>query len=290
MPASSLKCLPGGMPAVGESNFMVNVHTAGEDPTIDSTPERADRGQRQPPDANATVALWGNFGPVIIDGDSTTAVAVGFPLNSTGPITWESGGRVGRRRVIPGRQRPRQCYDGRERDGDGSKHLRQRPVRQQRCDTLLRRCPGYRYAYGQMANYYTVKPSSSNAVFTSSLWIDSISNWDFRVDVAWNSASDLNLTLVNENAYHNPTEAWASVLDVTSEGSVDLPGTHPNGTIDVNSGTGPLAGFPTAASRMCIHDRRRGAPCKCEAPDWLTAQSERILRFRRMAVDLCQII
>jgi hypothetical protein len=91
-------------------------------------------------------------------------------------------------------------------------------------------------------------------VFTSSLWIDSISNWDFRVNVSVNSASDLNLTLVNENAYHNPTEALASVLDVTSEGSVDLPGTHPNGTIDVFFGHGATSrisygGFENVYSR-----------------------------------------
>ncbi len=242
--------------AVGESNFMVNMHAAGENTTIDSTPKNVQTVVNvDPPDANATVALWGNFGPVIIDGDSTTAVAVGFPLNSTGPITqgieadvWVEGASSlvvndhGNVTTAENVTVTDQSISGSGLFGNSGVTLYYGGV--QGIDILA----------GQMADAYTVKPSSSNAVFTSSLWIDSISNWDFRVNVSVNSASDLNLTLVNENAYHNPTEAWASVLDVTSEGSVDLPGTHPNGTIDVFFGHGATSrisygGFENVYSR-----------------------------------------
>jgi hypothetical protein len=74
--------------AVGESYFAVNMRAAGQTTTIDETPKNVlTVANADPPATQSSVALWGNFGPVIIDGNSATAVNVGYPLNSTGPVT-----------------------------------------------------------------------------------------------------------------------------------------------------------------------------------------------------------
>lgn len=72
--------------AVGESSFSVNMHAAGATTTIDETPKNVVTTANAEA-ANASVALWGNFGPVNINGNASTAVNIGYPLTSTGPVT-----------------------------------------------------------------------------------------------------------------------------------------------------------------------------------------------------------
>jgi hypothetical protein len=75
-------------PAPSVSYLTVNMQAAGQTTTLDQTPKNVLTVVNvDQPATNASVALWGNFGPVIIDGDSTTAVTIGYPLSSTGTIT-----------------------------------------------------------------------------------------------------------------------------------------------------------------------------------------------------------
>ena len=229
---------------VGESYFTVNMHAAGEYTTIDSTPKNVQTVVNvDPPDASAKVALWGNLGPVIIDGTSSTDVTVGYPLNSTGSVTrgieanvWVEGASslvVDNRGNVTTAENVTvtdQTISGSGLFGSSGVTLYYGDV--QVIDILA----------GQMADSYVVTPSSLNAAFPS-LWIDSDSNIDFCVKVTVNSASDLNLTLVNENAYHNSTEESASALSVyvSSHGAGYPTGTYPNGTIDVMFEDGPTS-------------------------------------------------
>src|SRR5262249_46252200 len=74
--------------AIGESYFTVNMHAANETTTLDQTPKNVlTIVNVDQPATNASVAVWGNFGEVLIDGNSTTGVNIGYPLNSAGPIT-----------------------------------------------------------------------------------------------------------------------------------------------------------------------------------------------------------
>ncbi len=74
--------------AAGESYFTVYMHAAGDSATIDSTPKNVQTTvNAQAADTNAYVALWGNFGPVVIDGNASTGVSIGYPLASTGVVT-----------------------------------------------------------------------------------------------------------------------------------------------------------------------------------------------------------
>ncbi len=79
---------------------------------------------------------------------------------------------------------------------------------------------------GQLADGYTVMPSSPNAVFTSNLAIDSNSYMAFHVNVYVDSASNhLNLSLSNAKSQDH------AVLHLLSNGSVQFTG-PPNGTVD----------------------------------------------------------
>jgi hypothetical protein len=63
----------------------------------------------------------------------------------------------------------------------------------------------------QLADGYTIAPSSANAVFFGTLTISFTSSWAFHVNVDVNAASDLNLTLFNQRPQ-------LGVLDVTAIG------------------------------------------------------------------------
>jgi hypothetical protein len=216
--------------AVGESYFTVNMHAASETTTLDQTPKNVVTVVNvDPPATNARVALWGNFGPVIIDGDSTTGVNIGYPLNSTGPITSgieanvtveggeflvvNDGGNVSTFEQV---RVTEQTISGSGLFGSSNVTLEYGGINEINIVT------------GQLANGYTVAPSSPNAVFNSILNIDSNSYMAFHVNVSVNSASHLNLTLFNGK----PQQDHA-VLDVTSTGgSLDFSNTFPNGTVD----------------------------------------------------------
>jgi hypothetical protein len=221
--------LDGADAAVGESYFTVNMHAANETTTLDQTPKNVTTVVNvDPPATDASVAVWGNFGPVIIDGDSSTVVNIGYPLASTkiitsgieADVTVEDAASLvvnnsGNTSTFETVKVTEQTISGSGLFGNSDVTLRYGGLKV--VDILA----------GQLADGYTVAPSSPNAVFTSHITINSESYWAFHVNVNVNSASHLKLTL--DNLHRN-----LGVLDVTSNGGfVDLPGTHPNGRIDV---------------------------------------------------------
>ncbi len=222
--------------APGESYFTVNMHAAGENTTIESTPKNVQTVVNVDPlDANAKVALWGNFGPVIIDGDATTGVFVGYPLNSTGSVTrgieanvWVEGAWY---LVVDDRSNvtTAESVTVTDQSISGSGLFANSGV-----TLYYGGVEGIDIYAGQMADTYAVKPSSWNVVFPS-LFIASYSNSDFCVNVFDTSESDLDLTVWNENVHDNPNEVSASTLNVwvSSDGTEASTNTYPNGTIDV---------------------------------------------------------
>jgi hypothetical protein len=214
--------------AVGENSFTVNMHAAGETTTLDETPKNVlTVALADPPAANANVAVWGNFGPVLIAGNSSTGVSVGYPLNSTGVVTRgieanvtvenasylvvNDSGNVSTDEFVTVTDH---TIGGTGLFGNNAATLSYFDIGQ--IDLLT----------GQLRDGYTVAPSSPNAVFTSNINLFSNSNIAFDVTVDVNAPSHLNLSL-------NNLHRQLGVLVVNSNGGVDLPGTHPNGTIDV---------------------------------------------------------
>jgi hypothetical protein len=204
------------------------MHAASERTTLDQTPKNVTTVvNADPPATNAIVNLWGNFGPVIIDGDSSTGVSVGYPLASTGTITSgieanvtvegasylvvNNSGNIGTFENVTVTE---QTISGSGLFGNNGVTLRYGGI--QVVDILT----------GQLLDNYTVAPSSPNAVFNSNIDIFSNSYMAFNVNVDVNAASHLNLSL-------NNLRPQLGDLVVKSNGGVDLPGTHPNGTIDV---------------------------------------------------------
>jgi hypothetical protein len=214
--------------AVGENSFTVNMHAAGETTTLDETPKNVlTVANAQPSATNANVALWGNFGPVLIAGNSSTGVSVGYPLSSTGTITQGIEANVtvenasylvvndsGNVSTFENVLVTDHTISGTGLFGNDAPTLSYFGIGL--IDVLT----------GQLADGYTVAPSSPNAVFTSNIDIFSNSYWAFHVTVDVNAASHLNLSLDN-------LHPQLGVLVVNSNGAVLLPGTHPNGTIDV---------------------------------------------------------
>jgi hypothetical protein len=219
--------------APGLNSFTVNMHAAGEATTIDQTPKNVETVVIVESSAtNAQVALWGNFGPVLIDGNSSTGVGVGYPLASTGTITSGIEANVtvenasylvvnnsGNTETFEQVKVTEQTISGSGLFGNSSVTLEYSDI--QGIDILT----------GQLADGYTVAPSSPNAQFTSNISIFDPFSTAFHVTVDVYSASHLDLTLVNERPQND------AVLVVNgNDGDVRMPGTFPNGTIDVAYG------------------------------------------------------
>jgi hypothetical protein len=195
--------------APGLSYFTVNMHAAAETTTLDQTPKNVVTVVNvDPPATNAYVALWGNFGPVIIDGDSSTGVSVGYPLNSTGSITSGIEANV----TVEGAS-----YLTVNNTGNTSA-FENLTVTDNTISGLFANS-AVTLEYGGIPSIYILAGHSSMTIFSNS-------SMAVQVDVDVNSASPLNLTL-------NFRAQDQAVLDVTSTGTVHLPGTLPNGTIDV---------------------------------------------------------
>jgi hypothetical protein len=223
--------------AVGENSFTVNMHAAGEKTTLDETPKNVlTVALAEPSATNATVALWGNFGPVFIAGNSSTGVSVGYPLSATGTITQGIEANVtvenasylvvnnsGNVSTFENVLVTDHTIGGTGLFGNDSATLSYFNIGL--IDLLT----------GQLADGYTVAPSSPNAVFTSTIDIFSNSYWAFHVTVDVNAASHLNLSLYNQQ----PQKDAGGVLVVNSNGFVTFSGMHPNGTVDVF-----FAGYP----------------------------------------------
>jgi hypothetical protein len=213
--------------AVGEHYFTVNMRYTGQTTTMNQTPKDVTTVVNSDA-SNTNAALWGNFGPVIIDGNSSTAVNIGYPFSSTGTITSgieanvtvEGGASMivnnsGNTKTFENVKVTEQSISGSGLFGSNNVTLQYGGIR---AVSILT---------GQLADGYTIAPSSANAVFFGTLTISSTSSWAFHVNVAVNAASDLNLTLFNQRPQ-------LGVLDVTAIGGVvDFPGTNPSGTIGV---------------------------------------------------------
>ncbi len=217
--------------AAGEKDFRVFMHGAGDRTIIDQTPKNVVTSANSnlgPVADNARVDLWGNFGPVNIVGNSSTVVTVGWPENSTGTITRGILASVNVNAVAAlivnnsGNVSTNENVTVTDHTISGSGLFGNAGV-----TLFYGGVAAVTVDAGQLADNYTVAPSSASAVFTSSILIDSFSNTTFHVNVTVNAASHLDLHLVNEH----PQDG--AVLEVISNGFVDLPGTLPNGTIDV---------------------------------------------------------
>jgi hypothetical protein len=189
------------------------------------------------------VNLWGNFGPVQINGNSTTGVNLGWPLSSTGTITSGIEANVG----VQGASHLVIDDSGNTSTFENVK-VTEHTISTNSPGASLFGNDAVTLTYGgvgsveihtgQEADTYTVAPSSPNATFTSSITIDnSNSFWGFRVNVTVDAASSLNLTLNNKN----PIDG--AVLDLTN-GFGALP--VPNGTISVS--------FPGQATSVINYD------------------------------------
>jgi hypothetical protein len=221
-------------PAVGYSYFTVNMQGAGETTTLDQTPKNVTTVVNvDQPATNAKVALWGNFGPVIIDGDSSTGVNIGYPLASTGTITSGIEANV----TVEGAS-----YLAVDNSGNTSTFEQVTVTEHTISGSGLFGNSNVTLTYGgiptldiytgQLADGYRVAPSSPAARFTSNITIDSSSYWAFYVNVDVDRASHLNLTLFNRQ----PQKDAGGGLDVTERGvggSLDFSHTVPNGgTVD----------------------------------------------------------
>jgi hypothetical protein len=212
----------------GESSFTVDMHAAGETTTLDETPKNVQTVALVEPSATkANVAVWGNFGPVFIAGNSSTGVSVGYPLNSTGTVTHGIEANV--------------TVDGASslvvnNIGDDSTDENVTVTDHTIGGTGLFGSPGVTLSYGgvgqidlitgRLTDGFTVAPSSPNAVFTSNIIISTDSLKAFQVTVVVTAPSHLNLTL-------GDLHADIGVLVVNTNGTLGLPGTFPNGTIHV---------------------------------------------------------
>ena len=213
--------------AVGEHYFTVNMRNTGQTTTLDQTPKNVMTVVNSDA-SNTNAALWGNFGPVIIDGNSSTAVNIGYPLSSTGTITSgieanvtvEGGASMivnnsGNTTTFETVKVTEQSISGSGLFGSANVTLQYGGIK---AVSILT---------GQLADGYTIAPSSANAVFFGTLTISSTSYWAFNVKVNVDAASDLNLTLFNQRPQ-------LGVLDVTANGGgVDFSETSSSGTIGV---------------------------------------------------------
>jgi len=217
--------------ATGENNFTVRLHGAGDSATIDSTPNNVvtNVSTRVAPVANnATVAVWGDFAPVFVNGTPTTGVSIGYPLNSTGTITKGINANVSvvtaGYLVVNDMGNVTSAENVTVTDnsiyGTGLFGNNNAEITYGFVSTLD-------LIAGQMANTYTVEPSVSNAAFTSNITILSNSTYSFTVYVGVNSSSDLNLTLFNEQP-----KAATKLSVLANGGSLNFEGTHPNGVVD----------------------------------------------------------
>lgn len=214
--------------AVGAQYFTVNMRNAGQTTTLDQTPKNVTTIVNS--DANNTNAtVWGNFGPVIIDGNSSTVVNIGYPLASTGTITSgilanitvEGGSSMvvnnsGNYKTFETVKVTESTISGSGLFGNSNVTLEYGGIK------------AVKILAGQLADGYTITPSSANAVFFGTLTISSTSSWAFHVNVTVNAASHLNLSLFNQRPQ-------LGVLDLTSTngGVAKFSGTTPGGSIDV---------------------------------------------------------
>jgi hypothetical protein len=212
--------------AVGEHFFTVNMRNTGQTTTMDQTPSGVTTVVNSDA-SNTNAALWGNFGPVIIDGNSSAKISIGCPLASTGTITSgilanvtvEGGASMvvnnsGNTKTFETVKVTEHTISGSGLFGNSNVVLEYGGI--QAVSILT----------GQLADGYTIATSSANASFFGTLTISSTSYWAFHVNVNVNAASHLNLTLFNQRPQ-------LGVLDVTAPGGVaKFPGGSA-GTINV---------------------------------------------------------
>jgi hypothetical protein len=220
-------------PEALESSFVVEMHGAGDSTIIGSTPSTVTTTvvtSVSPVPNGATVDVWGNLGPVAIQGNASTAVKIGYPFSSNGTTTQGIQGNV-----IVGTASHLYVVD----NGNVSTQENVTVTESTISGTGLFGNSNVTLTYrgvglvsigaGTQADNYTVIGSQPNAVFTSRIDISSHSDVGFRADVFVNSASHLNLSLFNEVS-QVPAQLF---VHPSSDGTAVFAGTLPNGFVDV---------------------------------------------------------
>jgi hypothetical protein len=214
--------------ASGESSFTVNMHGAGETTTLDETPKNVTTIANGATATNASVALWGNFGPAIIDGNASTAVNIGFPLSSTGVVTRGIEASVfvqGAKNLV--------VNDSGNVSTAETVTVTPSTIK----GTGLFGSDGVTVFYGgvgslildagQKADQYTVV--GAGATFTSHVQIDDFSTVSFSADVIVDAHSKLRMGLANFATPDNEADLF---IQPAAGGTVSISGT-PNGVADV---------------------------------------------------------
>jgi hypothetical protein len=222
--------------ASGEKLFEVNMHGAGDTTTVDMTPSgvRTDVVSYIAPVANnASVAVWGNRGPVDIGGNSSTQVSIGYPLGNglyvtrgiladvtvagAAALAMQDSGNVSTPENVKVTE---STITGNGLFGSNGVTLFYSSVAELSLVT------------GQRADTYTVAPSVPGAAFTSRIDIADISSDRFIVGVFVDSGSNLNLHL-----YSDSTQTDSELTIHPGGGTVTRPGRIPlkpqTGTADV---------------------------------------------------------
>jgi hypothetical protein len=214
--------------ATGEQHFNVNMHEAGDTTTIDMTPKNVPTSVTTnvaPIANNSFVNLWGNAAPVIIQGNSSTVVSVGYPLGNGLDTTRGIEANVN----VVGASSLFLSDDGND-----STHENVKVTNYTISGTGLFGSNAVTLYYGdvgtvslvtgQLADTYSVTGSS----FTSQINITDFSDDSFQTNVDVNSNSHLNLHLSNDTSHTarvvlNPSSGAAQTTTTGPEnGSVKL--------------------------------------------------------------------
>jgi hypothetical protein len=218
--------------ATGEHYFNVNMHEAGDNTTIDMTPNKVVTSvtTNVAPVANsASVSLWGNAAPVIINGNSSTKVSVGYPLGNGLDTTRGIKANVS----VSGASSLSLSDDGNDSTHENVKvtndTISGSGLFGTNSTTLFYGDVGtVNLITGQLADTYGVIGSQAGASFASQINITDFSNDSFQTKVTVDSASHLNLHMFNDT-----DRTGLIVLNVPSNGHIQ--GTENSGNSDTGT-------------------------------------------------------
>ena len=186
--------------ATGEQSFTVNMHAAGDNTTIDMTPSNVVTNVSAnvaPVANNESVTVWGNGDRVVISGNSSTQVSIGFPLSNGLDTTrgiqadvWVFGASS-LSLSDSGNQSTQENVMVTEYTISGSGLFGNDGV------TVVYEgvAKNVNLVTGQEADEYTVVGSQPGAMFTTPISITDFSGVSFTADVIVDSGSMLNLQL-----------------------------------------------------------------------------------------------
>jgi hypothetical protein len=211
-----------------ERNFNLNMHEADDNTTIDMTPSNVVTNVTTnfaPVANNASVTVWGNADPVIINGNSSTEVSVGYPLGNGLDTTRGIKANVS----VVGASSLSLSDDGNDLSHENVKvtnyTISGSGLFGSNAVTLFYGDVGsVGLLTGQLADTYDVLGSN----FTSQINITDFSDDYFQTNVDVNSGSHLNLHLSNDTSHIarvvlNPSSGAAQTTTTGPEsGSVKL--------------------------------------------------------------------